>query len=92
MYCSKSCFFSKFSFFNYYCQLRNLLTRFFSVSRDVLAFSGKLVSVYYKAARFLRFKEWHSSREKSILIGGDLLWISISVTNDYLVDLVPVNL
>ena len=62
------------------------------MSRYVLAFSGRLVSVYYKAARFLRFREWHSSREKSVSIGGDLLWISISVTNDYLVDLVPVSL
>ena len=40
----------------FYCRLRNLFTVFFSVSRGVLAFSGKLVSVY-KGGRFLRWRE-----------------------------------
>ena len=36
--------------------------------------------------------EWQSSREKKCFsICGDLLWISISVRNDYWVDLVMVS-
>ena len=41
-----------FLFIFFYCRLRDLLTVFFSVSHDVLAFSGRLVSVYIRRQDF----------------------------------------
>ena len=84
MYSSESCFFSNIYFDG---QLRNLLTVFFSVSRDVLAFSRRS---YIRQRDFFRFRERERQRvvksgrvveKKRVLICGDLLWISISVTS-----------
>ena len=43
---------ASFNSFFYYYRLRNLLTVFFTVSRDVLAFSKNSYNFAYKAARF----------------------------------------
>ena len=72
MYSSESCFFSKISFCFFYCQLRNLLTGFFfSVSRDVPAFSGRFVSVYIRRRDFYdlerQSREWHITKEKKCI-------------------------
>ena len=70
----------------FYCQLHNLLTVFFPVSRDVQAFSERLVSVYIRRRDFYDLKSGRVENgtvveKRSLLICGDLLWISISVTS-----------
>ena len=60
------------------CRLRNLLTVFF-MSRDVLVFSGNLSQHIY--IRWQDFRERVEEKERSVLISGDLLWISIGVTS-----------
>ena len=40
----------------FFCFLRNLLKVFIPVSRDVLAFSGRLVSLYIRRGGFYDFR------------------------------------
>ena len=56
------------------------------MSRHVLAFSGRFVSVYIRQRDFYdlecgRVESGTVVEKRSVLICGDLLWISISVTS-----------